>query len=67
MVCQTMHCPNKKVSEALGEKLVEWIMKNPNVCESPISSDTILITDAEYGVKMKNTKNLTGMLHVAVS
>ena len=26
-------------------------MKNPNVRESPIARDTLLITDAEYGVK----------------
>ena len=26
-------------------------MKNPNVCESPIARDTLLITDAESRVK----------------
>ena len=31
-------------------------MKNSNVCESPISHDTLLITDAEYGVKRKVAK-----------
>ena len=36
----------KKVSKALRKKLVEWIMKNSNVRESPIYRDTLLITDA---------------------
>ena len=42
----------KKVSKALRQKLVEWIMKNSNVCESPIARDTLLITDEESGVKL---------------
>ena len=47
MVRQTMYCWKKKVSEALRDKLVEWIMKNPNVCESPIACETLLVIDAE--------------------
>ena len=41
----------KKVSKALRHKLVEWIMKNSNVRESPIYRDTLLITYAESGLK----------------
>ena len=41
----------KKVSKALRDKLVGRITKNPNVRESPIACDTLLITDAESGVK----------------
>ena len=48
----------KKVSEELREKLVEWIMKNPNVHEFPIARDILLITDAEYGVKRRVPKLL---------
>ena len=40
----------KEVSKALIQKLVEWIIKNPNVHEPPIACDTLLITDAKYGV-----------------
>ena len=43
---------------ALRQKLVEWIMKNSNVCESTIACDALLITDAEYGVKRRVTKIL---------
>ena len=41
----------KKVSKELRQNLVGWIMKNSNVHESPIACDTLLITDAESGVK----------------
>ena len=34
----------KKVSKALRQELVEWIMKISNVRESPIARDTLLIT-----------------------
>ena len=37
--------------KALRQKLVEWIIKNSNVLESPIARDTLLITDAESRVK----------------
>ena len=35
-------------------------MKYSNVCESPIARDTLLITDAEYGVKRRVSKILLG-------
>ena len=63
MVCQTIHCSNKKISEALRDKLVKWIMKHTNMRESPIARDALLITDVE----LESPKTLTGMLHVAVS
>ena len=53
-----MHCLEKKVTQELRQKLVEWIMKNSNVCESPIVRDTLLITDAESRVKQRVTKVL---------
>ena len=56
MVYQTMHCSNKKISKALRQEIVEWIMKNSNVCESSIAHDTLLITYAESGVKWRVTK-----------
>ena len=43
MVYQTMHCSKKNISKVLRQKLVEWIMKNPNVRESPIACNTLLI------------------------
>ena len=48
----------KKVINVLRKKLFEWIMKNSNVRESPISRDTLLITDAESGVKRRAPKLL---------
>ena len=50
----------KKVSKALRHKLVEWVMKNSNVHESPIARDTLLITYAESGVKRRGPKLLLG-------
>ena len=35
----------------LMQKLVDWIMKNSNVREAPISRDTLFITDTESEVK----------------
>ena len=46
----------KKNNKASGKKLVEWIMKNSNVRESPIARDTLLITDAESEVKRRVPK-----------
>ena len=46
----------KKINKALRQKLVEWIAKNSNVPEYPIARDTLLITDAELGVKQRVTK-----------
>ena len=48
----------KKVSKALRQRLVERLMKNSNVSESPIARDTLLITDAESRVKRRVTKLL---------
>ena len=48
----------KKVSKALRNKLVERIIKKSNLRESPIARDTLLITDAESGVKMRVPKLL---------
>ena len=56
MVYQTMHFLNKKVSKALRQKLVQYKMKNSNVREYPIACDTLLITDAEYGVTRRVPK-----------
>ena len=55
MVCQTMPCLKKKSSKALRQKLVEWIMKNSNVRESPIDRDTLIIKDAKSGVKQRES------------
>ena len=48
----------KKVRKALRQKLVKWIMKNSNVCEYPIARDTLIVTDAESGVKRRVPKLL---------
>ena len=58
MVYQIMYCLNKKVSKALKQKLVEWIMKNSNVRESPIACDILLVPDAENRVKWRVPKLL---------
>ena len=57
MVYQTMHCLKKK-TKAWRQKLVECIMKNSNVRESPIARDTLLIKDAESRVKRRVPKLL---------
>ena len=46
------------VGKVLRQKLFEWIMKNSNVIDSPIAHDTLLITDAESGVKRRVPKLL---------
>ena len=46
----------KKISKALRKETVEWIMKNSNVCESPITRDTLLIADADTKVKLRLPK-----------
>ena len=48
----------KQVCKALRQKLVERIMKNSNLRESPISCDTLLIIDSESGVKQRVPKLL---------
>ena len=37
---------------------MEWITKNSNVREYSIARDTLLVTDAEYGVKWRVPKLL---------
>ena len=46
MVYQTMQFWNKTNSKALRQEIVDWIMKNSNVRQSPINRDTLLIADA---------------------
>ena len=46
MVCKNMRCQTKKVSKALRQKLVKWIMINSNVHEYIIARGTLLVTDA---------------------
>ena len=53
MVYQSMHSLENNISKALRNKLVEWIMNHSNMCESEISRYTLLITDAESGVKQR--------------
>eukprot|EP00978_Attheya_sp_CCMP212_P024273 scaffold76016_cov51-Attheya_sp.AAC.2 len=48
----------KKVSLDLRARLLQWIMKNPNVCQSPITRDTLIIKDVETGVKRSIPKLL---------
>ena len=43
----------KKIRKALIKETVDWIMKNSNVRESPITRDTLLITDADTKEKRK--------------
>ena len=58
MVYQTMNCSNKKIIKALRQEIVDWIMKNPNVRQSPITRDTLLITDVDTKVKCRLPKIL---------
>ena len=48
----------KKVSKALRQEFVHWKMKNSNVRQSPITRDTLLITDADTKVKRRGPKLL---------
>eukprot|EP00978_Attheya_sp_CCMP212_P032035 scaffold123312_cov32-Attheya_sp.AAC.1 len=49
----------KKVSKDLRARLLQWIMKNPNVRQSPITTrDTLIIKDVETGVKRSVPKLL---------
>ena len=48
----------KKAIKAMIQKLVEWIIKNSNVRESPIARDNLLITVAEFKVKRRVLKIL---------
>ena len=42
----------------MRQEIVDWIMKNSNVCQSPITRDTLLIADADTKVKRRVTKLL---------
>ena len=54
-----MLCFNKsKVGKALRQEIVDWIMKNSNVRQSPITRDTLLIADADNKVKRRVPKLL---------
>ena len=48
----------KKISKALRKETVDWIMKYSNVCQSPITRDTLLIADAYTKVKHRVPKHL---------
>ena len=48
----------KKISKALRKETVDWIMKNSNVRDSPITHDTLLIADADTKVKRRVPKLL---------
>ena len=43
----------KKISMALRKETVDWIMKNSNVRQSPITCDTLIIADADTKVKRR--------------
>ena len=42
----------------MRQEIVDWIMKNSNVCQSPITRDTLLISDADTKVKLRVPKLL---------
>ena len=42
----------------MRQELFDWIMKNSNVCQSPITHDTLLIADADSKVKCRVPKPL---------
>ena len=48
----------KKISKALRKETVDWIMKNSNMRQSPITRDTLPITDADTKVKRRVPKLL---------
>ena len=49
---------SKKISKALRKETVDWIMKNTNVRQYPITCYTLLIVDADTKVKRRVPKNL---------
>ena len=58
MVYQTMHWSNKKRYQSIDTE-IRWVDNEiSNMCESPIACDTLLITDAEFGVKGRVPKLL---------
>ena len=48
----------KKISKALRKETVDWIMKNSNVRESPITCDNLLIADEDTKEKHRVPKLL---------
>ena len=48
----------KKTSKSLRKETVDWIMKNSNVRQSPITRDTLLIADADTKEKRRVPKPL---------
>ena len=48
----------KKISKALRQEIVDWIMKNSNVRQYPITRDTLFIADADTKVKYRVPKTL---------
>ena len=42
-------------------------MINSNVCQSPITRDTLLIADADTKVKAKGAKTFIGMFHATIA
>ena len=48
----------KTISKALRKETVDWIMKNSNVRQSPITRDTLLISGADTKVKCRVPKLL---------
>ena len=53
-----MHSLSKKISKALRKETVDWMIKNSNVRQSPITRDTLLIADAYTKVKRRVPKLL---------
>ena len=48
----------KKMGKSLRKEKFDWIMKNSNVCQSPITRDNLLIADADTKVKRRVPKRL---------
>jgi hypothetical protein len=48
----------KKVDDTLIQKVVDWILRNSNIRESPIVRDTLLVDDDGDGVKTRVPKLL---------
>ena len=46
----------KQTSKALRQEIVDWIMKNSNVRQYPITRDTLFIADADTKVKHRVPK-----------
>ena len=57
----------KKISKALRKETVDWIMKILNVCQSPITHNTLLIADADTKVKRTVTIFFIVIFHATVA